>query len=171
MRTTVGSHAMGAAAFVGALAAPELVAAQDEPLADLAAVHAACRSADDEGEHDHLYSLLLDGSATLVPREGDEEGEILYTIPDARSLRSMGGSVQLVPSHLEPIAFVANEERARTLEVARARGARIRLGFFLGFDEPERRACLVRASQGRDRRARRRRVRRAARGRRLGRRA
>lgn len=147
MRTTTASHAMGATALLGALAAPSAVAAQDQPLVDLAAVHAACRAADDEGVHDHLYSLVLDGAASLVPREGDEEGEILYTIPDARSLRAMGGSVQLVPSHLEPIAFVANAERARALDVARAHGARVRIGFFLGFDEPERRACLVRASQ------------------------
>lgn len=121
--------------------------AQDLALDDLPAVHAACRSADDEGLHDRLYSILLDAPTTLTPRPGDEEGEVLYTITDARSLRSLGGSVQLVPSHLETIAFVANPERAQQLEVARARGARVRVGFFLGFDEPERRACLVRAVQ------------------------
>ncbi|MBX7193463.1 MAG: hypothetical protein K1X94_15515 [Sandaracinaceae bacterium] len=121
--------------------------AQDQQLTDLAAVHAACATADDQDLHDRLYSVVLDTPTTLVPREGDEEGEVLYTVPDARSLRALGGSVQLVPSHLETIAFVASGERAQIFEVARARGARVRVGFFLGFDEPERRACLVRASQ------------------------
>jgi len=122
-------------------------AAQDEPLETLASVHAACRSADEDGVHDRLFSLVLDGAAAPVPTEGPEEGETLYSITDARSLRAMSGAVQLVPAHLEPISFVANAERARSLEVARARGARVRVGFFLGFDEPERRACLVRAAQ------------------------
>lgn len=157
MRRTSAPHSVSATALATALALPSLglvalvlpglAHAQDQALGDLTAVHAACRSADEEGVHDRLYSLVLDGAVNLVAREGDEEGEVLYTIPDARSLRAMGGAVQLVPSHLEPIAFVANEERARSLEVARAHGARVRLGFFLGFDEPERRSCLVRASQ------------------------
>lgn len=124
-----------------------LASAQDQSLETLASVHAACRSADDDGVHDRLFSLVLDGAAALVPTEGDEEGETVYAISDARSLRALGGAVQLVPAHLEPLAFVANEERARSLEVARARGARVRVGFFLGFDEPERRACLVRPAQ------------------------
>jgi hypothetical protein len=138
---------VAAPALAGLFGSPGLASAQDRALADLPAVHAACRAADDEGIHDRLYSILLDGVARFTAREGDEEGEVLYTLPDARSLRAMGGSVQLVPAHLEPIAFVANQERARALEAARDHGARVRVGFFLGFDEPERRACLVRASQ------------------------
>jgi hypothetical protein len=139
--------AVSALGLSSALGVSSTVEAQDQGLASLPAMHAACHAADDDGVHDRLYSVVLDAPTTLEPRDGDEDGQVLYTIPDARSLRAFGGSVQIVPSHLETVAFVANEERARTLEVARSRGARIRLGFFLGFDEPERRACLVRASQ------------------------
>ncbi len=145
--STLAASALVVGAALGACGARASAQSQDLGLPDLAAMHAACHAADDAGEHDRLYSIVLDSPTTLVPREGDVEGEVLYTIPDARSLRAFGGSVQIVPSHLETIAFVANAERARTLEVARARGARVRLGFFLGFDEPERRSCLVRASQ------------------------
>lgn len=137
----------GVVGTLGLSSTSGVVEAQDQGLASLPAMHAACHAADEDGVHDRLYSIVLDTPTTLEPHEGEEEGQVLYTIPDARSLRAFGGSVQIVPSHLETIAFVANEERARTLEVARARGARVRLGFFLGFDEPERRACLVRASQ------------------------
>lgn len=131
------------------LAAPtsaQSVSAQDQRLESVAAVHQAC-AASDAGRHDVLYSLLLDGPARLEATPGDEEGETVYSIREARGLRALGGSVQIVPTDLETVGFVASETRARALEVALAHGARIRLGFFLGFDQPGRRACLVRPPQ------------------------
>lgn len=137
---SVGALALGVGAPVAA------AHAQDHRIETLAALHEACRAAD-AGRNDVLYSIVLDGPTQLDPTEGDEEGETVYTLHDGRQMRALGGSVQLVPANLEPIGFVANAERARALEVARARGARVRLGFFLGFDDPQRRACLVRPPQ------------------------
>jgi hypothetical protein len=141
-------RSLAAVGLVGALiVGPAAVAgAQDRRLDSLAALHEACR-ASDAGQNDVLYSIVLDGPVQLDPTEGDEEGETIYALHDGRQLRALGGSAQLVPANLEPIGFVANAERARALEVARARGARVRLGFFLGFDDPQRRACLVRPPQ------------------------
>jgi hypothetical protein len=121
-------------------------AAQDQRLDTIAAVHDACR-ASDSGRHDVLYSLLLDAPARLEPGQGDEEGERVYAIRDARGLRALGGSVQIVPTDLETVGFVAGEARARALDVALAHGARVRIGFFLGFDRPGQRACLIRPAQ------------------------
>lgn len=121
--------------------------AQERALTDLTAVRGACQAADDEGVHDRLYAMLLDRAASLEVRPGQAEGLTHYVLQGARNLRALGGAVQLVPSHLEPIVLVANEAMTRAIEVARARGVRVRLGFFLGFDEPDRRACLVRARQ------------------------
>jgi hypothetical protein len=131
---------------VAVSSAASQAAAQDRRLESVAAVHDACR-ASDAGRHDVLYSVLLDAPARLEPTPGDEEGETVFAIREARGLRALGGSVQLVPADLEMVGFVAGEARARSLEVALARGARVRLGFFLGFDQPERRACLVRPPQ------------------------
>lgn len=122
--------------------------AQDQAIASLESMHEACAESDDRGEHDHLYSVVLDSGAQWSEAEGDEDGEVLFVLSRASSLRSLGGRVQLVPSHLERVGFVASAERARVLEAALDQGARVRLGFFLGFDEPERRSCLVRPTQG-----------------------
>lgn len=134
-----------------ALSVPTLaqqgVGARDRALTRLEDVRAACRAADDEGLHDRLYSILIDGRAALRRRPGREEGEVRYVLADVRSLRAFDGAVQLIPSRLEPLALRASEEQARSIDVALAGGARLRVGFFLGFDEPDRPACIVRAPQ------------------------
>jgi hypothetical protein len=114
------------------------VRADELRLADLEAVHAACR-ASEGGVNAELYSVLVDGPW----RFGSADEEFL-PVDTARNLRAFSGSVQLLPSHMEEIGFLASEERARTLEEARAQGAQLRVGFFLGFDDPERSSCLVR---------------------------
>ena len=120
--------------------------AQDQRLEALTAIHDACHQAE-AGENDVLYSVMLDGPTELEVLAGDEEGQVVFAVTAVRSLRAFGGRVQFVPSHLERVGFMAGGERVQALEVARARGVRVRLGFFLGFDEPERRACLVRPAQ------------------------
>jgi len=125
---------------------PLAASAQDRQLEALTAIHGACASAE-AGHNDVLYSVMLDGPTQLEVIEGDEEGEVVFAVTGVRNLRAFGGRVQFVPSHLERVGFIAGGERVQALEVARARGVRVRLGFFLGFDEPERRACLVRPPQ------------------------
>lgn len=112
--------------------------ADDRPLATLTAVQNACRAADG-GDSDALYSVTIEGSWRF-----DDAAEDFLPIDTRRNLRALSGSVELLPSHMEMIGFVANEARAEQLEAARAAGARLRVGFFLGFDDPERSSCLVR---------------------------
>ncbi len=127
------------AVLVLAFAAP--ARADELPLTDLAGVHAACR-ASEGGVNAELYSVIIDAPW----RFGDADVDFL-PVDTARNLRAFRGSVQLLPSRMEQIGFVASEERAATLEAARTQGAALRVGFFLGFDDPERSSCLVRPRQ------------------------
>lgn len=126
--------------------------AQDETLLSLGAVHEACEVAR-SGEHDHLYSIMIDGGWRFggVQTELGEDGSVASSfiqVDTRRNLRALGGRIEALPAGLEIIGFIASDERARELEAARAAGASLRLGFFLGFDEPTRSPCLVRGSHG-----------------------
>ncbi len=66
-------------------------------------------------------------------------------IETRRNFRMSGERVELFASRLEPVGLVATPERATELETARTRGAQLRIGFFLGFDDPFRTACLIRS--------------------------
>src|SRR5690606_15665394 len=76
-----------------------------------------------------------------------EDRGLLY-VDTRRNLRAMEGRVSLLLSGLEAIAFEADAERASALREAARGGARLRVGFFLGFDEPSRQPCLVRGRHG-----------------------
>ena len=133
-----------------ALAAP--ARAQDEPLLSLPMVAEACASAS-EGTHDRLYSVIVDSGWRFADAEHElgEDGSVvssLLPIDTRRNLRALRGRVEAMPSGLEQIGFIASESRAAELEAARATGAALRVGFFLGFDEPARSACLVRGAHG-----------------------
>ncbi len=124
------------------LGLPGLARAQasDRALATLDALHTACRAAD-AGNNDTLYSVSID-----APWRWGTPGEEEEFLPvDTRhNLRAFAGSAELLPSHMETIGFVANEARSAELSAAREGGARLRVGFFLGFDDPERSSCLIR---------------------------
>jgi|GEM_PF-1762149 len=145
MRTT----ALVTATLLGLCTARPL-AAQDEALLALGAVHEACEVAR-SGEHDHLYSVILDGGWRFgaVQTELGEDGSVVSSfvaIDTHRNLRALRGRMEALPAGLETIGFVASDERAHELEAERASGASLRLGFFLGFDEPTRSPCLLRGS-------------------------
>lgn len=125
-----------------------LVRAEDVVLSSLEQVHAACRAADEFSDHERLYSVLVDGPVPLQRHVDDEDGTVVFRLVYTRTPTAFGGRVQLVPARLESMGFPANEDRERTLEQALALGARLRIGFFLGFDDPRRRSCLVRPPQG-----------------------
>jgi hypothetical protein len=124
-------------------ASPAAAQSSDRPLASLDAVVAACRGADEEGHTTTLYSITVDGAWRF-----DERDEDFLPLDTRRNLRAMSGSVELLPSHMEMIGFVANDARGTQLEAARSHGARLRVGFFLGFDDPERSSCLIRPRAG-----------------------
>jgi len=115
----------------------------DRALASLDAVQSACRAADQEGHTTTLYSVMVDGSWRFEDRDED-----FLPLDTRRNLRAFSGSVELLPSHMEMIGFVANDARSATLEAARSNGAHLRVGFFLGFDDPERSSCLIRPRAG-----------------------
>ena len=125
-----------------ALAGTAPASAQESQLATIDAVHDACRAAA-EGEGGALYRIEVEGTW----RFGERDDEMLL-VDTRRNLRAIGGHVELFASRLEPIGFVASEERAAALEAAREAGARLRIGFFLGFDEPDRSACVLRSRHG-----------------------
>jgi hypothetical protein len=123
---------------VTGLASPALAQTSDRPLAALEDVHGACRAADN-GNTTTLYSVMVEGSWRF-----DDRDEDFLPVDTRRNLRALSGSVELLPSHMEMIGFVASDARGAELEAARSHGARLRVGFFLGFDDPERSSCLIR---------------------------
>jgi hypothetical protein len=127
-----------------ALALPAPARADDErALVSIDDVHDACRASrrDPAGE---LLVITVDPGWTF----GELDSEGFLVIEARRTLRALAGRVDLIPSHLERVGLVATPERADQLEAARAAGALLRLGFFLGMDEPDRSACLVRSRFG-----------------------
>lgn len=122
---------------------PNLVHA-DEPgeqaLDSLDAVHDACRIADGDPGRE-LYAMAIEADWQFGALDGSGALRIL----PHRNFRALAGRVELIPSRMEPVVVEATPRRVDELEVARSRGARLYLGFFLGFDEPERRACIARS--------------------------
>lgn len=127
---------------LAALLAPAVPAHADgeRALTDLDAVRAACATAERRAPRELLVVELEPGwSFGTLSEEG------FLPIEARRNFRMVGDRVELFASRLEPIGLVATQERADELEAARSRGARLRVGFFLGFDEPDRTACLIRS--------------------------
>lgn len=104
----------------------------------------ACRQASEPGRR-RLYV------ARVAPRRwrfGSYQARERFLPVEARSgLKILGGAARLLPAGLEPIGFVARSERAGKLRKA-GRGAFLRLGFFLGYDNHHRSACLVQTEFG-----------------------
>lgn len=125
------------------VASPLLAQSGDRALGTLEAVQNACRAADQDGNTSTLYSVTVDGAWRF-----DERDEDFLPLDTRRNLRAFSGSVELLPSHMEMIGFVASEARSAELEAARNSGAHLRVGFFLGFDDPERSSCLIRPRVG-----------------------
>ena len=75
----------------------------------------------------------------------DEEDARLY-VNTRRNLRALEGHVSLMLSGLEPIAFEVPDGEVSALRSAASRGAVLRVGFFLGFDDSTRQHCVVRSA-------------------------
>ena len=138
MRTALGAALL---ALLASASSPAL--ADDEaPLESFDALRDACRAAGAPGRRAlHVVELRR------FRFEGYDPGEGFLLVDTRRNLRLFGGSVELFPSGLEAIGFVASAERARELQEAQRAGARLRIGFFLGFDG-DGQPCLVRSAMG-----------------------
>lgn len=106
-------------------------------LQSLAELKEACREARAPGRR-ALYVVELQRF-----RFGRSVEEGFLPVDTRRNLPAFGGAAALFPSALEPIGFRANEERRAALRAAREAGARLRVGFFLGFDG-EGQPCVIR---------------------------
>ncbi|MEC7525087.1 MAG: hypothetical protein VYE22_34715 [Myxococcota bacterium] len=124
------------------LCVPSAASADAVSLERLDAVHEACETARDR-RHARLYVIEVDPGWEL----GRHRAERLH-VSTRRNLPALDGRVSLLIGGLEPVGFEADEETASALREAARAGARLRLGFFLGFDDPGRQPCLVRGAHG-----------------------
>ncbi|MFO0693507.1 MAG: hypothetical protein U0230_08125 [Polyangiales bacterium] len=115
-------------------------------IASLEAMRAACAESQQDGPR-RLYSAVVPSGSWRFAAYDPEEGFLV--VDTRRNLRTLGGSVELIPARLEPIGFVASEERADVLvEQSRQLALSLRVGFFLGFDSPSRTMCVLRSNVG-----------------------
>ena len=140
MRLLVGTVAL-------ALLLPAVPASADErgrALESLVALQRACREAEAPGRRE-LYSVELPPGTWRFGPFGEVDG--ILPVDTRRNLRAFGGSAALIPSNLETVGVIATERRAGELSRVAPRST-LRIGFFLGFDEPWRTHCLVRPAVG-----------------------
>jgi len=145
--------------FGGALFAPGKQARADEAtlLTDIAAVQRACRAASGPGAR-MLYAVDVAanqwrfGGLQLNEVASSDASEVTVAdggtlfVDTQHNLRIVGGRAELVPAGLEAVGFTVSRERARLLEQARAGGATLRIGFFLGMDGRDGTLCVVRSA-------------------------
>lgn len=129
------------------LALPEVAAADPRgtPVSSLDQLHQVCRRAH-RGEPPALHAITLGSGQWAFGRYlFDDE---FLPVDTRRNLRLFQGSAELLPARLQSIGFAVPEDRAGELRRAHRGGARLRIGFFLGFDDPDRDACLIRPAAG-----------------------
>ena len=119
------------------LVAPSAAMADGRALTSIDAVHAACEQAT-EGGDPQLFVIEVEPGWRL---SSHEDG---VSIGGRRRLRAFDGHVSILLTGFEPIDFDAPEGGAASLRQQVEQGARLRLGFFLGFDNSRRQPCLVR---------------------------
>jgi hypothetical protein len=120
--------------------------AQDaQVLRNLAALHHACEDAQGTGPR-ALFAVDVEARSWSFGRWHADDG--LLPISSRRNLRAYRGAAELFSAGFETFGFVADAARSRELRAARERGATLRVGFFLGFDNPDRTLCLVRPAAG-----------------------
>jgi hypothetical protein len=137
------SEANGIAALlIAALALPAVAWADAEQLSSLPAVHRACDSAR-QTPRPRLYDLEVEYRLGIYH---EESGRLL--VDTRRNLSAIDGRVSVLISGLERVGFDIDPAQAEALREAARAGAHLHLGFFLGFDDPRRPACLVRGASG-----------------------
>ena len=127
-------------ALVVLCAAVPTAAHAEAELTEIAAVHEACERAR-ASSASPLYVMQVEYRLGRY----DEEDARLY-VNTRRNLRALEGHVSLLLSGLEPIAFEVPDGEVSALRGAASRGAVLRVGFFLGFDDSTRQHCVVRSA-------------------------
>ena len=115
-------------------------ASEGPPVRSMGDLRRACHEAREPGRR-ALHVVELERFAFGA---ADED---FLPIDTRRNLPALGGSAALFPAGLEPIGFRAGEDRQEALHRAREAGAKLRVGFFLGFDG-EGQPCVLRATVG-----------------------
>lgn len=119
------------------LAAPSLAFADAHPLTSLDDVHRACGEARDRPTPELLVIEVEDGWQVRETEEG-------LQIDGRRRLNAFEGHVSVMLTDFEPIAFEVPESAGDGFAQRLNQGGRLRLGFFLGYDDRRRQPCLVR---------------------------
>ena len=131
--------------LAGLALVPGRVRAEGRALGSVPAVHDACRRSVGDGDRE-LFVVAIPATGWAFGQYSASDS--FLPIDTRRNLRAFRGAVELFPSRLESIGFVATAARARELAAGRTRGGALRLGFFLGFDDARRSACLIRPAAG-----------------------
>jgi hypothetical protein len=131
------------AALVSVCSLPASVRADAVRLDALPRVHEACLSAR-QRTRPRLYVMDVEPGWRFGRRRSNAG---VLPIDSQRNLVAIEGRVSILFSGLETVSFeAASEEAAAALREAAGAGARLRVGFFLGFDDPGRQPCLVRGA-------------------------
>ena len=117
------------------VAVPGLALAEGRALDSVSDVHEACNAAR-ERVVQRLYVLEVQDGWRFGALD---EGELV--VDTGRNFRALDGRVSLLVPPAEHLGFEATAEEAERL---RAANGRLRVGFFLGFDDRGRQPCLVR---------------------------
>lgn len=114
-------------------------------LQELADLHRACRT-EPNGRRHALYAVDVGPGGWSFGSY--ERSARMLPLAVRRNLRAFGGAAELFPARMESVGFVAGPNRARVLAGLEGAGAALRVGFFLGFDDPVSTRCLVRPAAG-----------------------
>lgn len=121
-----------------ALVVPSAAFADGRPLDSLRSVHQACGLVR-QSVNARLYVIELQEGWRFAEQDGEE-----LVIDTGRNLLALDGHVSLLVPHMERLAFEVDAEAGAVLREAAQGGARLKIGFFLGFDDRTRQPCLVR---------------------------
>ncbi len=119
------------------LVVPSAALADARLLTSIDEVHQVCEEARDRTTPELLVIEVEPGWSLSASESGPR-------IDGRRRLAAFDGHVSLHLTGFEPIPFEVPEEIRGSLAQRVAQGARLRLGFFLGFDDRRRQPCLVR---------------------------
>ncbi len=125
---------------------PAIASADARPtsLDTIGAVQRACRRSAD-GARPELYAIAVPAGAWRFGRYAADDG--FLAVDTRHNLRALDGAVEIFPAHLEPMGVISQASGVRRLRAAAPR-SELHVGFFLSFDDPDERACLVRPAVG-----------------------
>ncbi len=121
-----------------------LQAQRAHTLTNLSAFQAACRRAALPGVRE-LYTVDVQSADW---RLGPDREAGFVAVDTSRNLPLFNHHAEVFARGLESLGFAASGERAIAIRNAARAGAVLRIGFFLGFDEPDGTPCLVRPAAG-----------------------